>query len=118
MAANVVRPATVSCGTEVARSDRRKKRSSAPDSTLAGFWLSLAVATTSVICPPSDLILRSARRARLEGWRRARRSRPSFETAATRPPQDEVPASPHHRMHRAGLHVQETLRRLLARRDQ
>jgi len=33
----------------------------------------------------SDLILRSAQSARLEGWN----ARPSFETAAARLPQDE-----------------------------
>src|SRR5262249_43999907 len=36
-----------------------------------------------------DLILRSGRRPRLEGWRQSPSVRPSFETAAARPPQDE-----------------------------
>jgi hypothetical protein len=38
----------------------------------------------------SDLILRSAQRARLEGWQHAPIVGPSFETAAARPPQDEA----------------------------
>jgi len=36
-----------------------------------------------------DLIQRSGRRPRLEGWRQPPGARPSFETAASRPPQDE-----------------------------
>src|SRR5882724_4860014 len=37
-----------------------------------------------------DLILRSERRERLEGWPRVRALRPSFETLASQAPQDEV----------------------------
>src|SRR6267142_2826455 len=38
----------------------------------------------------TDLILRSLRSKRLEGWTQRRDSRPSFETRARRAPQDEV----------------------------
>src|ERR1041384_567422 len=37
----------------------------------------------------SALILRSARSARLEGWRHTRSPRPCFETAASPPPRHE-----------------------------
>src|SRR5437660_1633244 len=53
MAANVVRPATVSCGTLVARSDRRKKRSRPLISILpAGCAFPLAAPTASVMSAP------------------------------------------------------------------
>src|SRR5262245_19037988 len=55
----------------------------APCEVASAFAAALAAA-------PTDLILRSERSERLEGWRHALSRGPSFETAAARPPQDEV----------------------------